>query len=85
MNKKVPLRRCIACREHKEKRELIRVVNHPEHGVMVDTTGKANGRGAYLCRSEACVNVAKKKNLLKNALKTSVSDSVYEEILRHVN
>lgn len=84
MPKQIPLRKCVACRERKEKRDLIRVVNDPEKGPIVDTTGKANGRGAYLCRDVKCIQTARKKNMLKFALKTSIPEDFYEEILRHV-
>lgn len=81
---KPPLRKCIACQVRKPKHELIRVVNNPEQGLMIDERGKLNGRGAYLCRDRACIEKARKKNLLKVALKTSINDEFYEEILRYV-
>lgn len=84
MAKKTPLRKCIACQDRKEKRDLIRIVNHPEDGVKIDTRGKANGRGAYLCKKEECIDKAQDKNLLKSALKTSIDDEIYEEIKRYV-
>lgn len=84
MERKIPLRKCIACSERRPKRELVRIVNDPERGVIIDESGKANGRGAYLCRDAACIRKAKKKNMLKFALKTSVSDDFYEEIVRYV-
>lgn len=82
--RKIPLRKCVACHERKEKKDLVRLVHDKEKGILLDDTGKANGRGAYLCRNEACVLAAKKKNILKNALKVSISDEIYEEILQYV-
>lgn len=82
--KRVPLRKCVACQERKEKRQLIRIVNDPEKGVVLDETGKANGRGAYLCRTVSCIEKARKRNILKHALKTNVQDAFYEEILHYV-
>lgn len=84
MEKKVSLRKCIACMERKPKKELVRIVKHPENGIMIDVTGKTNGRGAYLCRDMVCIEKAEKKDLLKMALKTPISKDFYEEIKRHV-
>lgn len=82
--KKIPLRKCVACQERKPKRELVRVVADPERGPIIDASGKANGRGAYLCRDAECIAKAKKRNTLKHALKTNVQDAFYEEILHYV-
>lgn len=80
MAKKIPMRQCLGCREMKPKPELLRVVRSPEGEVRYDPTGKANGRGAYLCADPACVAAAKKKKSLSRALKTEVPESVYEEL-----
>jgi predicted RNA-binding protein YlxR (DUF448 family) len=68
-----PQRTCIACRDVKDKRELIRIVRSPEGKVGVDLTGKANGRGAYLCRQASCWQKSLEKNMLGRALKVTVS------------
>ena len=68
-----PQRTCIACRDVKDKRELIRVVRTPEEKVVVDPTGKANGRGAYLCRQASCWEKSLEKNILGRALKVTLS------------
>ena len=60
-DKKIPMRQCVACRAHKPKKELIRVVRTPEGEVKVDPTGKANGRGAYCCNSDDCIKKAIKR------------------------
>jgi len=78
--KKVPLRKCIATQEQLPKKELIRVVRNKEGQVFVDPTGKMNGRGAYLKRSEEAFEIAKKKGLLKRALEVEIPDSIYEEL-----
>jgi predicted RNA-binding protein YlxR (DUF448 family) len=70
--KHVPLRTCIACRETKSKRELIRIVLLPDGTVAVDETGKMNGRGAYLCRRHACWQKALERGSLNRALRTSL-------------
>jgi uncharacterized protein len=68
-----PQRTCIACRETGDKRALIRVVRIPEGQVRVDPTGKANGRGAYLCQQASCWEKALQKKMLDRALKTNLS------------
>lgn len=71
--KHVPIRTCIACRQPQGKRELIRVVRTPSGAVQLDPTGKAAGRGAYLCKSKACWDQALRSQKLSLALKTTVS------------
>jgi hypothetical protein len=71
--KHIPQRTCIVCRETKNKRELIRVVRTPEGAVIVDPTGKANGRGAYVCRQSSCYEQGLKKERLAQALKVKLS------------
>lgn len=68
----VPTRTCIACRESRPKRELLRVVRTPEGAVVIDLTGKKAGRGAYICRRRSCWERALKKGALEGALKTSI-------------
>ena len=75
--KKQRPRTCVGCGEESPK---LRVVRSPEGEVRYDPTGKANGRGAYLCADPACVAAAKKKKSLSRALKTEVPESVYEEL-----
>jgi predicted RNA-binding protein YlxR (DUF448 family) len=71
--KHIPERTCIACRTKRSKRDLVRVVNVPSEGVIVDETGKKNGRGAYLCRQYACWSQALKRGMLTRALRTALS------------
>lgn len=80
MEKKKPIRKCIACREHREKRDLIRLVRAEDGIVRIDLSQKANGRGAYLCRSEACYAKARKQNALERALKAELSEDLYRQI-----
>ena len=68
-----PQRTCIACRETKDKRDLIRVVRTPAGTLIVDPTGKANGRGAYLCRQASCWEKGLSKQRLAQALKVTLS------------
>ena len=74
MMKKVPMRMCVACREMKPKKELVRVVRTPEGEIVPDETGRKNGRGAYLCRSEACFSRAVKTRALERALEQPLSE-----------
>jgi predicted RNA-binding protein YlxR (DUF448 family) len=78
--RKIPMRKCVACQEMKEKKELKRIVRSPEGEVSVDDTGKKSGRGAYLCRDVACIELAQKKKVLEAHLKTKISSEIYEQL-----
>jgi len=78
--KKVPLRSCIVTKERLEKRDLIRVVKTKEQEVLVDLTGKVNGRGAYLKKDLLVFEKAKKSNVLSRHLEIQVPDAIYEEL-----
>ena len=80
MMKKVPMRMCVACREMKPKKELIRVVRTPEGEIIADETGRKNGRGAYLCRSEACLNKALKIRALDRALEQPLTEAAVDAL-----
>ncbi|MDO4649709.1 MAG: YlxR family protein [Eubacteriales bacterium] len=75
---KVPMRQCIGCREMKSKKEMIRVLKTAEDEIMLDATGKKNGRGAYLCFSRECLDKAIKSHGLERSLKASIPEQVYE-------
>lgn len=79
-NKKVPMRMCCGCGEMKPKRELIRIVRTPEGKVMLDLTGKQNGRGAYVCKSTKCLTILQKNKRAARTLGCEIADSVYEEM-----
>ncbi len=74
------MRKCIACGVQKPKKELIRVVKNKENEVSVDFTGKANGRGAYICNDKSCFDLAIKKNAFNRALETKIEDEVFEKL-----
>lgn len=74
--KKIPLRQCVGCREHRPKKELVRIVRSPEGLVNLDFSGKANGRGAYLCRNPECLRKAVKASALERAFGAKVPDNV---------
>lgn len=78
--KKTPKRHCAVCAAELDKTELLRIVRSPEGNVSLDLTGKASGRGAYLCKRSACIQKARKSGKLSNALGTPVPDAVYEEL-----
>ena len=78
--KKIPMRKCLASGESVPKKDLLRIVRTPEGEVKVDTTGKLNGKGAYLKKSLEALEIAKKKNLLSRALEVNVDEEVYKEI-----
>ena len=78
--KKVPLRKCIGCNEMKNKKELLRVVRTPDEQIVLDTTGKKAGRGAYICRNEQCLTKAFKEKRLERALKKEIARNVYDEL-----
>ena len=89
--KKVPLRKCTGCGEMKPKRELIRVVKAPEKrtedgslidagGISLDLTGKKPGRGAYVCRSAVCFNLARKARRFERSLSCRIPDEIYDEM-----
>lgn len=78
--KKVPQRKCVVCGKVKEKKDLIRIVKSKEEGILIDESGKKNGRGAYICRSSECIEKAKKTNKLNKVFQTEIDDNLYEEI-----
>ena len=79
--KKPVLRRCVGCGEMKDKKDLIRVVRTQEGEILPDMTGKMNGRGAYICRSQQCLETAVRKKGLERSLRCRVNAQVYEDLL----
>ena len=75
---------CLGCREHKDKKELVRVVRSPEGEVSVDLTGRKNGRGAYICRSKDCLKKARKMKAISKALNCEITDEVFEQLLMQI-
>ena len=83
--KKVPLRKCLGCNEQKTKKELIRVVKNKENEVFLDFTGKANGRGAYICPKIECLTLAQKKKSLQRTFEMPIDDEIYEKLKEEVS
>ena len=77
MQKKIPMRQCVGCREMKTKREMIRVVRSPEGELSLDFRGKKPGRGAYVCPNPECLAKAKKSRALNRAFDMTVPEEVY--------
>lgn len=78
---KIPMRMCLGCNEMKPKKELMRVVKSPESEIILDFTGKKNGRGAYICRSTECFEKARKARRFEKSFSCRIDDSVYEVML----
>lgn len=80
MEKKIPMRQCLGCREMKPKRELIRVVRSPEGNISLDFKGKASGRGAYVCPDSACLKKAIRGKAFERAFSAQIPDEVYQKL-----
>lgn len=80
MAKKIPLRQCVGCGEMKSKKEMMRVLKTAEDDIVLDVTGKKNGRGAYVCLSGECLKKARKNRGLERSFKMSIPDEIYEKL-----
>lgn len=80
LNKKKPTRTCMACNEQKEKQELLRIVKSKEGKIEIDLTGKKNGRGAYVCKNEDCLEKLIKTKRLERIFEKDISLELYESI-----
>ena len=84
--RKIPMRMCVGCRERFNKKDLIRIVRTPEGEVVVDTTGKCSGRGAYICNNSIkCLDKAIKSKALERHLETQISPEVYETLKKELS
>ena len=84
MQKKVPQRQCMGCRERKNKRDMIRVVRMTDGNVSLDFSGKLNGRGAYLCPDPECLKKVRKSKALDRSLETAIPEEVYDRLEREM-
>ena len=82
--RKVPRRKCVGCGEMKNKKELIRVLKTPEGEIVLDATGRKNGRGAYLCGSRECLDRAEKNKGLQRSLGTAVPAEIFERLRKEM-
>lgn len=80
MKGKVPMRQCVGCQSMKQKKDMMRVIKTKEGEIMLDLTGKKNGRGAYLCRSLECLQKARKNRGLERSFKMSIPCEVYDNL-----
>ncbi len=78
--RKIPMRQCMGCNEHKPKGELLRVVRSPEGAISLDTTGRASGRGAYLCRDVKCLRRARKSRRIEGTLACTIPEEVWDRM-----
>ena len=81
MQKKIPMRQCVGCREMKAKKELVRVVRSPEGEISLDFRGKAPGRGAYVCAQAECLRRAIKSRALERGLDCQIPQEIYDQLL----
>lgn len=82
--RKLPVRQCMGCNEHKPKTELLRVVRSPEGEISLDFVGKKSGRGAYLCRNVSCLKKARKSRRIDRVLECEIPDAVYDAMEREM-
>jgi predicted RNA-binding protein YlxR (DUF448 family) len=78
--KKIPMRQCVGCGSMKTKKEMMRVLKTADEGIILDTTGKKNGRGAYMCRTMECLKLARKNRGLERSFKMSIPNEVYDNL-----
>lgn len=78
--KKIPLRKCTGCGEMKPKKELVRVVKTPDDRVLIDLTGRVNGRGAYICPNAECLKIARKSKRIEKSFQMQIPDEVYDKM-----
>ncbi len=83
-NKKIPMRTCIVSHEKLEKKDLIRIIRTPSNEIIIDETGKLNGRGAYLKKDEKVILKAKQSKILDRHLEMQVPDTIYDELLEKI-
>ncbi len=78
--KKIPMRKCTGCNEMKSKKEMVRVIKTTEDEIVIDATGKKNGRGAYICFSKECLSKAAKNKGLERSLKCNIPKEIYDSL-----
>lgn len=83
--KKIPQRTCIGCNLKKDKKDLIRIVKNKDGEINVDLTGKMDGRGTYICKSEDCLNKAIKSKRISKSFEIEISEDIYENLKKYIN
>lgn len=84
MSKKIPMRQCVGCGEMRSKKELLRIIKTAEDEILLDTTGKKNGRGAYICPNGDCLQMAIKAKGLERSLKTAIPKEITENLIKEM-
>ncbi|MCI7322087.1 MAG: YlxR family protein [Lachnospiraceae bacterium] len=84
-NKKIPMRQCVGCGQMKAKKDMVRVIKTPEDAVLLDATGRKNGRGAYICANPDCLKQARKSKGLERSLKMAIPQEVYDSLEKEMN
>ena len=82
--KKIPQRTCIGCNTQKDKKELLRIVKDKDGNIFVDRTGKANGRGAYICENNECLEKIIKSKRLEKTFEMKIEKDIYEELRKEI-
>ena len=82
--KNIPIRTCVCCRKEFPKRELLRITRDKGGNIFYDASGKSDGRGAYVCKSESCINRQKEKKMIGRFFSQNVSQDVYDELRREL-
>ena len=80
MSKKIPMRQCVGCGEMKSKKDMMRVLKTADGAIVLDVTGKKNGRGAYLCMQKDCLKLARKNKGLERSFKMCIPNEVYDSL-----
>lgn len=80
--RRIPMRQCLGCNEHKPKRDMLRILRTPEDGILLDLTGKKSGRGAYICPQAACLKRARKSRRVESVLGCVIPPEIYDEMER---
>ncbi len=83
--KKIPMRSCVVTKEKYPKKELLRIVRTPEEKIIIDETGKSNGRGAYLKKDKEVIEKARKSKILNKILGVEIPDNIYEDLIKIIN
>ena len=83
--KKIPMRSCVVTKEKYPKKELLRIVRTPEEKIIIDETGKSNGRGAYLKKDTEVIEKARKSKILNKILGVEIPDNIFEDLIKIIN
>ena len=82
--KKIPMRQCLGCNQHKPKKELLRVLRTPDGEILLDFTGKRSGRGAYICYDAKCLKKARKSRRIESNLGVNITEEIYDKMEREL-